>query len=148
MSRPIGWPVASCWRTFPKNSKLSLISSTYLTLTPCCLSKVLSVFLSMYSGQLAHTRPAIEALGWLTVTGFLALTWLAASPSIEQPASAEPSAVRPSAAAPERPRKRRRDIRSASSNSRRSSARSTSRSDIARHDERVLRVPREQDLLP
>src|SRR3954469_22644505 len=151
MSRPMSWPWASCWRTLPKNSKLSLISSTYLTLTPCCLSNVFSVFLSMYSGQLAHRSPAIDAFGWLTVTAFLALMPLAASPSIEQPASAEPSAVSPSAAAPERPRKRRRDMPpgpdASPSNSRRSSARSTSRSDIARDDERVLRVPGQQDLV-
>src|SRR3954468_14101655 len=146
MSRPMGWPVASCWRTLPKNSKLSLISSTYLTLTPCWRLKAFSVFLSMYSGQFAHVSPAMEALGWLTVTCFLALTWLAASPSIEHPASAEPSAVSPRAAAPERPRKRRRDMPDCS-NRRRSRARSTSRSDIAPDDERVLRVPGEQDVL-
>src|SRR3954447_14730895 len=146
MSRPMGVPWASCWRTLPKNSKLSLISSTYLTLTPYRLSKVLRDFSSMYSGQLAHRSPAIDALGWLTATALRALTWFLASPSIEQPASAEPSAVMPSAAAPDRPRKRRREI-PASSKSRRSRARSTSRSDIARDDERVLRIPGEQDRL-
>ena len=47
MSRPIGLLDCSCWRTFPKNSKLSLISSTYLHLPPNSLLKSLMTFLSM-----------------------------------------------------------------------------------------------------
>ena len=33
-SRPPESPCWYCWRTFPKNWSLSLISSTYLTLVP------------------------------------------------------------------------------------------------------------------
>ena len=34
MSRPPDSPWSYCWRTLPKNSVLSLISSTYLILVP------------------------------------------------------------------------------------------------------------------
>ena len=43
MSRPPESPCAYCWRTLPKNSTLSLISSTYLTLVPYSFWNSLSV---------------------------------------------------------------------------------------------------------
>src|SRR5436190_3629955 len=72
MSRPIGRLAESCWRTFPKNSKLSLMSSTYLTCPPYFLSKDFSTDLSMYSGQLENVQLPIATFGWLTaVEAFL-----------------------------------------------------------------------------
>src|SRR3954467_8939392 len=72
MSRPIGLSACSCWRTFPKNSKLSLMSSTYLTWPPYFLSKDFSTDLSMYSGQLENVQLPIATFGWLTaVDAFL-----------------------------------------------------------------------------
>src|SRR6478609_7296492 len=72
MSRSIGLPACSCWRTFPKNSKLSLMSSTYLTCPPYFLSKDFRTDLSMYSGQLENVQSPIGTLGWLTaVDAFL-----------------------------------------------------------------------------
>src|SRR4051795_2194385 len=72
MSRPIGLPAWSCWRTFPKNSKLSLMSSTYLTCPPYFLSNDLRTDLSMYSGQLEKVQLPIGTFGWLTaVDAFL-----------------------------------------------------------------------------
>ena len=55
MSRPPDSPWSYCWRTFPKNWSLSLISSTYLIFVPYFCSNDLSAecFSSMYSGQLA-----------------------------------------------------------------------------------------------
>ena len=55
MSRPPESPRSYCWRTLPKNSVLSLTSSTYLTLVPYFFSNSLSVprSSSMYSGQFA-----------------------------------------------------------------------------------------------
>ena len=55
MSRPPESPLSYCWRTLPKNSVLSLISSTYLTEAPYSFSYYLRVprSSSMYSGQLA-----------------------------------------------------------------------------------------------
>src|SRR5215213_7236758 len=54
-SRPPELPCPYCWRTFPKNWSLSLISSTYLTLVPYSFSNDLSAewSSSMYAGQLA-----------------------------------------------------------------------------------------------
>ena len=47
-SRPSESPAWSCWRTFPKNSSLSLISSVYFTFEPgYFFSKSLSTDLSM-----------------------------------------------------------------------------------------------------
>src|SRR3954451_15495398 len=72
MSRPIGRLACSCWRTFPKNSKLSLMSSTYLTWPQYFLSKDFSTDLSMYSGQLENVQLPIATFGWLTaVEAFL-----------------------------------------------------------------------------
>src|SRR5438094_1891940 len=66
MSRPIDRLACSCWRTFPKNSKLSLMSSTYLTWPPYFLSKDFRTDLSMYNGQLENVQSPIGTLGWLT----------------------------------------------------------------------------------
>src|SRR3954463_9145536 len=68
MSRPIGRLACSCWRTFPKNSKLSLMSSTYLTCPPYFLSNDLRTDLSMYSGQLENVQSPIGTFGWLATT--------------------------------------------------------------------------------
>jgi hypothetical protein len=46
MSRPPEVPWSYCWRTLPKNSVLSLTSSTYLTLVPYSFWNALSEFLS------------------------------------------------------------------------------------------------------
>ena len=43
MSRPPESPRSYCWRTLPKNSVLSLISSTYLTSVPYSFWKSLRV---------------------------------------------------------------------------------------------------------
>src|SRR4051794_17118670 len=72
MSRPIGLPAWSCWRIFPKNSKLSLMSSTYLTCPPYFLSKDFRTDLSMYSGQFENVQLPIGTLGWCaTAEAFL-----------------------------------------------------------------------------
>ena len=42
-SRPPELPCAYCWRTLPKNSTLSLISSTYLTVVPYSFLNLSSV---------------------------------------------------------------------------------------------------------
>ncbi len=42
-SRPPELPCAYCWRTLPKNSMLSLISSVYLTFVPYFFWKSLRV---------------------------------------------------------------------------------------------------------
>src|SRR6476659_9344583 len=99
MSRPIGLPACSCWRTFPKNSKLSLISSVYFTWPPYCLSKDLRTFLSMYSGQLANVHVPIATFGWLTAAAFLAWPVVVAFVPLTPPHAAR-NADRPAAERP------------------------------------------------
>src|SRR3954453_15437156 len=124
MSRPIGCSACSCWRTFPRNSSLSLMSSTYLTCPPKRLSNVLRTFLSMYSGQLENVQLPIGTFGWWICGIGVALFWTRSSvPSIPQPASELASASEPA-----RPRNRRRVYGSATAD-----------------HERVLRPPGELD---
>src|SRR3954452_3760745 len=104
MSRPIGCSACSCWRTFPRNSSLSLMSSTYLTCPPYRRSNVLSTFLSMYSGQLENVQLPMGTFGCvISGIGVACLDARSSVPSIPQPASEEASASEPA-----RPRKRRR----------------------------------------
>src|SRR5215207_8842128 len=150
MSRPIGCLFCSCWRTFPKNSKLSLISSLYLTLPPNCLLKSLRTFLSMYSGQLANVQLPISVFGWLTLLAASSLSSLAFSASPSTPPQAARTAARPLSARPElpaRPMKPRLDRRSLSKNSSRArSIRGSLNALLLGYDEGVVGIPGQVDL--
>src|SRR3954469_4196768 len=106
------------------------MSSTYLTCPPNCLSKVLSTFLSMYSGQLENVQLPIGTFGWriaAAATGVASLRARSSVPSIPHPAR-EPA----SASKPARPRKTRRVVRGS----------------VTGDHERVLRAPRQLDVAP
>src|SRR5919109_2523057 len=146
MSQPVDWPAASGSRIVPKNSSLSLMTTSYRMSMPNSDSNPLTVGLpvgplSMYRGQFAITSsPAGSAgSGW------------SLSPSSRRWASTPHAASRAMAPRYIDPRPARRSssrlLTAAPPNS--SSRSVTVGSSLSsRYDERVLRMPRQPDRLP